>query len=113
MAVGNLDPLLLPDLSAALARIDGIPCESVSVTGGALHAIERIVQAHFRPGDRIAVEDPDFTHVIDLVAALGFEPVPVAVDDEGPKAESLAAALARGVRAFIVTPRAENPTGGS
>jgi DNA-binding transcriptional MocR family regulator len=139
LAFGNPDPALLPNLSKALASIDGsprlygdaiihpelerlaraqfeadgIPCESVSVAGGALDAIERILQAHVRPGDRIAVEDPGFTNVIDLVAALGLEPVPVAVDDEGPVPESLAAALARGVQAFVITPRAQNPTGGS
>ena len=63
-----------------------------------------------RAGDRVAIEDPAFTGVIDLLAALSLVPVPVKVDDEGAIASSLRGAL-RSARAFIVTPRAQNPTG--
>ncbi len=137
LASGNPDPALLPPLAPALHRIDarhhlygepnpvpellaraarelaadGIPAGAVAVVSGALDGIERVLDVQLRPGDRIAVEDPGFTSVLDLCAARGLLPVPVALDDEGPLPESLADALDAGALAFVLTPRAQNPTG--
>ncbi len=134
---GNPDPALLPPLRAALRRLpsaprlygaptvlprlrriaesqlaaDGVPTGALAVLGGALDGVERVLQAHLRPGDRVAVEDPGYTGVLDLLGALGLAAWPVALDDSGPRPESLAAALAAGARAVILTPRAQNPTG--
>jgi DNA-binding transcriptional MocR family regulator len=135
---GNPDPALLPDLTAVLHRLappptsygegtvdlaelhalaldqfraDGVPAERVVVVSGALDGTERVLAAHLRPGDRVAVEDPGFPRVFDLVAAMGFVGVPVAVDDRGPEPAALARTLQAGARALIVTPRGQNPTG--
>lgn len=103
-----------PEL-ARLARAgldaDGVPDGPVAVTSGSLDAIERVLHAHLRPGDAVAVEDPGWGSLLDLVPALGLRPVPVAVDDDGPRPEDVERALARGARALIVTDRAQNPTG--
>ncbi len=137
LAAGNPDPALLPRLGSLLASIDptphlyggplkssrllalakrqlaadGIATDAIAVVGGALDGIERVLAAHLRPGDRVAVEDPGFTSVLDLLGALGLAPVPAAIDDAGPIPESLDRALARGAQALIVTPRAQNPSG--
>ncbi|MFT5040612.1 MAG: DNA-binding transcriptional MocR family regulator, partial [Hyphomicrobiaceae bacterium] len=74
-------------------------------------AIDRVLAAHLRPGDRVLVEDPSFPNVIDLVAALGLVAVPVAIDESSFEVEALTAALTAGARAIIITPRAQNPTG--
>jgi DNA-binding transcriptional MocR family regulator len=97
----------------ALARkqftSDGVPAGPVAVVSGALDGIERVLREQLRPGDRVLVEDPGFTGVVDLLHALSLVPVPIAVDDEGllPFAIQRAGAA----EAIIVTPRAQNPTG--
>jgi DNA-binding transcriptional MocR family regulator len=137
LATGNPDPELLPPWDAALARVttvprlygdspllprllafaagefdaDDIAARSTTVVSGALDGIERLLREHLRPGDRIAIEDPSVPALLDLVGAAGFVAVPVALDQEGPRLESVIDALARRVRAIIVTPRAQNPTG--
>jgi DNA-binding transcriptional MocR family regulator len=90
---------------------DHVPDGNVAVVGGALDGIERILQAHLRPGDSVVVEDPGYPAVHDLVGALGLSAMPVPVDDQGLDADAFVQALARGARAAIVTPRAHNPTG--
>jgi DNA-binding transcriptional MocR family regulator len=136
LASGNPDPEVLPPLGPALARIgaahklyggpailpqlaeiaradfaaDGITGE-VAVVSGALDGIERALQAELRPGDRVAVEDPGWPRIGDLVTAIGLRPEPVAVDQHGPVPDGLAAALQAGARAVIATPRGQNPTG--
>ncbi|WP_435089745.1 aminotransferase class I/II-fold pyridoxal phosphate-dependent enzyme [Micromonospora aurantiaca (nom. illeg.)] len=111
---GYATDAVLPDL-AALARdrlaADRVPAGALTVTGGALDGIERLLAAHLRPGDAVAVEDPGWANLLDLIAALGLRTVGVPVDDDGPTVGGVRAALTAGVRALVVTSRAQNPTG--
>ncbi len=137
LGTGNPDPALLPDLGPPLMRVgpvhrlygdhpivdelhalavddfsqDGILATDIAVVGGALDGIERVLEVHCRVGDRVAIEDPGYIGLIDLVRTLGLIPVPVAVDDAGPDADALAGALDQNVAAVILVPRAQNPTG--
>jgi DNA-binding transcriptional MocR family regulator len=136
LASGNPDPGALPPLGTALASIDtghklyggpailpqlaelaraGFAADGVggeiAVAGGALDGIERVLQAELRPGDRVVVEDPGWPRIGDLVNAIGLRAEPVAVDQDGPAPDRLAAALQAGARAVIATPRGQNPTG--
>jgi DNA-binding transcriptional MocR family regulator len=134
---GNPDPELLPPLADALASVnptpvlygappahppllslatehfgaDGVTGGPVGLGSGALDVIERTLQAHLGPGDRVGVEDPGYPGVLDLVAALGLVAVPVPVDAAGPVPAAVARVVHSGVAAVIVTPRAQNPTG--
>jgi len=136
LASGNPDPSLLPSLAEALGHVDpthklyGGPAKlpeleslasaefaadglygEIAVTGGALDAIERALQTELRIGDRVVLEDPSWPRIADLVHALGLVVEPVAVDSRGLDPEALEAALRRGARAVIATPRGQNPTG--
>jgi DNA-binding transcriptional MocR family regulator len=136
LATGNPDPLLLPSVGPALHSIeadvrlygdqperggllafasaefeaDGVPARSVAVLSGAMDAIERVLREYLRPGDSVAIEDPSFPGLIDLISASGYAAVPFGIDDEGPLPGEVQAA-ASGCRAIITTPRAQNPTG--
>ncbi|MFJ9351595.1 aminotransferase class I/II-fold pyridoxal phosphate-dependent enzyme [Streptomyces sp. NPDC101237] len=101
----------LERFSRAELTADGVPDGPFTVTSGSLDAVERVLLAHLKPGDQVAVEDPGWGRTLDLVPALGLRTVPVAVDDDGPCADSLRTALESGARAVIVTARAQNPTG--
>ncbi|GIJ20243.1 aminotransferase class I/II-fold pyridoxal phosphate-dependent enzyme [Micromonospora lutea] len=114
------DPVAYPDLgvlpemaelAGARLRADGVPAAGLTLTGGALDGIERLLGAHLRHGDAVAVEDPGWAGLLDLLAALGLRPIGMPIDDDGPIVAGVAAALAAGARALIVTSRAQNPTG--
>jgi DNA-binding transcriptional MocR family regulator len=137
LATGNPDPALLPDADTFLARLrpgrrlygtelnhaplvelarrhfaeDGIDGGSIAVVSGAMDGLERVLREHLRAGDRVIVEDPCFTGILDLLNALSLTPVPVPVDDEGFEPAALKEALAGTAGALVVTPRAQNPTG--
>jgi DNA-binding transcriptional MocR family regulator len=98
-------------LAADRLVADGVPADALTFCHSALDAIERCLLTRVRPGDRVAVEDPAWGNLLDLLAALGVEPVGMAVDEQGPVPAELAAALRRGVAAVVVTSRAQNPTG--
>ncbi|MGH8907303.1 MAG: aminotransferase class I/II-fold pyridoxal phosphate-dependent enzyme [Egibacteraceae bacterium] len=102
---------LLADLARDQLRADGVPAEGIGVVGGAMDGIERVLGAHLRVGDRVAVEDPGYTGVLDLVRAMGLEPIGVPLDERGLRPGRLAPVLDVGVAALVLTPRAQNPTG--
>jgi len=108
------DDVLLPalvELARSAFTADGVDADHLLVVGGGLDGIERVLEAHLRLGDRIGVEDPGYPGSLDLVRALGLEPISIELDDQGPVPASLAAALTHGVEAVLLVPRAQNPTG--
>ncbi len=101
---------VLPELKAAAGK--RLPFDApITVVNGAADAIDRVLMAHLRPGDKVAVEDPGWAACFDILALQGLVPVPVPVDDEGPTLDGILSALDKGVSALIVTARAQNPTG--
>jgi DNA-binding transcriptional MocR family regulator len=133
LLAGSPDPVLLPDLPAVTPprrlygdppvlprlgrlaaerfRADGIDPQHLAVVGGALDGVERVLQAWLRPGDRVAVEDPGYPPVLDLLTAMNLSAVPMAVDELGVRPDALRDALDRGGQAVLLTPRAQAPTG--
>ncbi|MCT9093996.1 aminotransferase class I/II-fold pyridoxal phosphate-dependent enzyme [Streptomyces sp. ASQP_92] len=137
LAGGHPDPAFLPDLPGLAApstgprshrstprlpsleeRVrawfdgDGVPSECVTFAHGALDCITRLLTTELRPGDAVAMEDPGYHHLLDLLQAMGLRTIAVAVDDEGMRPAALREALRAGARAVVCSPRAQNPYGG-
>lgn len=106
-------PLLpeLIDLARERLIADGVPADHVTLAGGGLDGISRVLSVHLRPGDVIALEDPGWPNTLDLAGALGLHVRPMPLDAHGPTPAGLRRALAAGARAVVVTSRAQNPTG--
>jgi DNA-binding transcriptional MocR family regulator len=136
LSTGVPDPDLLPDLGRALGRVqrsdltssyldapvlerledqlrDRWPFtpEMVTVVDGAMDALDRIAGAVVSLGDRVVVEDPCFAPLLDLLDALGAEPIGVSLDRNGMVVDEFAAACERRPVAVFLQPRAHNPTG--
>ncbi|MFF4245486.1 GntR family transcriptional regulator [Streptomyces sp. NPDC001822] len=101
----------LEDAARAWFARDGVPSGSVTFAHGALDCIARLLTTELRPGDAVAVEDPGFHHLLDLVPALGLRMLPVTVDDDGIRPEALRGALRAGARAVVCSPRGQSPLG--
>ena len=133
---GTPDPALLPDLMASLGRLSGradtanylqkpdipelhdllraswpAPVEALTVTNGALDAIDRVLARITRFGDRIVVENPTFPPFHDLIDHYGLEAVGVDLDEAGMLPAVFSAALAQAPTAVLLQPRAHNPSG--
>jgi DNA-binding transcriptional MocR family regulator len=108
------DPAVAPrlaDVASRRFRDDGIDPGHLAVVSGALDGVERVLAAWLRPGDRVAVEDPGYAPLLDLLTALDLMIVPMSLDEMGVRPESLARALASRCAAIVFVPRAQSPTG--
>jgi len=137
LASGNPDPALLPPLQRYIARMRPEPAlygapahrpqlvdlaerlfadrpvkpERTIIMNGALDALSKILSANLSAGDAVALEDPAYAVYLRLCRMMGYRVVPLAMDDQGILPDSLAASLQQPVKAVVVTPRAQNPTG--
>jgi DNA-binding transcriptional MocR family regulator len=139
LSTGTPDPVLLPPLQRALARVAadtpaagtgsylGSPVvqplerllrtswpftpQRITVVDGAVDAMSRTLEQLAGFGDRVIVEDPSFPPVFDLCDQLGLERVPVPLDRQGLRPDAFEAALRTGAEVVVLQPRAHNPTG--
>jgi DNA-binding transcriptional MocR family regulator len=136
LSTGTPDPLLLPDLGPALSRVssraatlsyfnDPVIPElealllsswpfdpgTLTIVDGAMDAISRSLDLLLKFGDRVAVENPGFPPVFDLLEHYGTERIPVELDAEGMRPDSLFDALRRSPAAIVLQPRTHNPSG--
>jgi DNA-binding transcriptional MocR family regulator len=85
----------------------------ITITSGALEAIQLALRAVVRPGQAIAVESPTFFTVLEAVAALGIDVVEIPTHPRnGMDLDALEHAIRRrGVRACFTMPNGHNPLG--
>jgi DNA-binding transcriptional MocR family regulator len=138
LSTGLPDPELLPDLHAAMRRVPHdatqhsyledpvVPglralltatwpfaLERLTVVDGAMDAHSQFVNAHLRFGDRVAVEQPCFPPLLDLLEMAGVVALGVAYDAEGPVVTDVVSALDSGAKVLFFQPWGQNPSGRS
>src|SRR5699024_8514358 len=126
LSTGTPDPALLPHVAAALHRLNPPPepesyldepvlpelaellrhtwpfeAARITVVDGAMDALQLITAVHLGVGDTVAVENPAFPPLLDLLDASGITPYPVDVDDDGPLPPQLADAVRAGASALF------------
>lgn len=110
---GYGQPAGLDDLRRALARQAArtrsvvADADQIVVTAGAQAAIDLALRLLTRPGDTVAIEEPGYPPVRDLVVALGRRVAPVPVDADGIRPELIPAHA----RVVYTTPSHQSPTG--
>lgn len=106
-----LDDPVLPELAALLRADWPFDAETITVVDGAMDALQLIIATHLRFSDAVAVEDPSFPPLLDLLEAAGTRTLPMRLDEAGVQPTELRRALAAGARAVVIQPRGQNPTG--
>jgi 2-aminoadipate transaminase len=96
-----------------LAARHGVEPSRVVVTSGSLQGFVFLVEQLVQPGARVLVEAPTYDRPLKILARVGAEVVPLAMDDEGLLPEALEQALADGSKpAFLYTIATfQNPSG--
>ena len=96
-----------------IGKRHGVEPSRVVVTSGSLQGFVFLVEQLVEPGARVLVEAPTYDRPLKILARLGAEVVPLAMDDEGLVPEALERALADGAKpAFLYTIATfQNPSG--
>ena len=106
-----LDDPVLPALQDAILLDWPYPTGSLSITDGAMDALDLVARTALRLGDRVVLESPSFPPLVDLLEAIGVELIGVPMDESGLDPTELQRALGASVAAIFIQPRAHNPTG--
>lgn len=138
LAMASPDPALLPELHNALQAALSSPqlnsytreaisapllraitprwpyaAEAFLATDGGFDAMNLLVQTLVSPGDRVIIEDPTATRLLDMLDNVGAEILPLACDDQGPLPEVLFSLLEQAPVMLIYQPRTHSATGNS
>jgi len=84
----------------------------IILTGGFQRAVSLLLDFILQPGQKVAIESPSYSNLLNLLIAKRIDFVPVPIDGQGMDTEFLAGVLTRGeAQAIITTPTFHNPTG--
>lgn len=136
LAMASPDPALLPDLQQAMQQ--GVKCPQLNsyqrdpiskplleavkprwpyaaeawlATDGGFDAMNCIMQTLFSPGEKVIIEDPTATRLLDMLDNVGAEVMPLACDEQGPLPGALEMLLNKGATALIYQPSTHSATG--
>jgi len=97
----------------ALAGVPMAPGQNdIILASGFQRALSLLLDYLVKPGQKVAIESPCYSGILNMLIAKRIDYVPVPVDGKGIDTEYLAGVLTREeVKALIVTPSFHNPTG--
>ena len=106
-AVGNLE--LREAICTHLRRSRAVVCDptEVIVVNGSQQALDLVVRVLVDRGDRVAIEDPHYNGIREVLRVAGAQLIPVPVDREGLDP----AKLPKHAKLVFVTPSHQFPTG--
>jgi GntR family transcriptional regulator/MocR family aminotransferase len=106
-ATGNID--LREAICRHVRRSRAVACDpsQVIVVNGSQQALDLIARVLIERGDRVAIEDPGYQGIREVLRNTGARVLPVAVDRDGLNPEKLPATA----RLAFVTPSHQFPTG--
>jgi 2-aminoadipate transaminase len=106
------EPLRRYLLEEARAQNLAAPGDDLIVTNGCQQALDLIARVLLRPGDTVAIEDPVYPGLKNLLAGMGVQLAGIPVNADGIDIAQVERALERDrPRLVIVTSNFQNPTG--
>ena len=96
------------------ARANGLATagDELLVTNGCQQALDLIARILLKPGDAVAIEDPVYPGLKNMLAGMGAQLVAIPVAGDGMEVAALERALERErLRLIVITPNFQNPTG--
>ncbi|WP_109474618.1 aminotransferase class I/II-fold pyridoxal phosphate-dependent enzyme [Ornithinimicrobium cavernae] len=100
----EVDPITA-SLQAAAASTWPFPAEAWLCSRGGYDGLLGLISTSVVAGETVAIEEPATPRLLDILDHVGARVLPVALDDDGPVPERLAAALRHKPVAFIYEPR--------
>jgi 2-aminoadipate transaminase len=85
--------------------------DDILITNGCQQAIDLLRRALLRPGAKVAIEEPVYPGLKNLLVESGCDLLGVTVTPEGVDLYSLKRALDAGAKVVVLTPSFQNPTG--
>src|SRR5271157_3474586 len=109
---GGYEPLRRYLLNEARAQGLAGPSDDLLITNGCQQALDLIGRVLLRPGDSVALEDPVYTGLKNLLSGMGATLLGIPVGADGLDVAQLGRMLERErPRFLVVTPNFQNPTG--
>ncbi|MCU5774114.1 aminotransferase class I/II-fold pyridoxal phosphate-dependent enzyme [Erwiniaceae bacterium BAC15a-03b] len=102
---------IVPALVAALKPGWPLPAEAFLATDGGFDAMNLILQTLVSPGEKVVIEDPTATRLLDMLDNVGAEVLPLPCDEQGPLPDALARLMQKSPAMFIYQPRTHSTTG--
>jgi DNA-binding transcriptional MocR family regulator len=108
-------PVVEPELEHAVRAHwgDAYRPERVTIVDGSLDAMDRLTSMLLAPGDVVAMEEPTYPPLWQLLHRMRCVVRATDIDEFGPRPARVHLATAAKPRVFVFQPRAQNPTGAS
>ena len=107
----NLPTPITQALLEAVEPVWPFTPQHMMATHGGIAAALLALETNIRPGDRVIVDSPTVSRVLDMLESLGARPVPIPQGVGGPDLETLARAITMRPAAMVYQPVGNHPTG--